>query len=511
MKRKFAFLFLFLLFLGKAQKTTAQGTTSDAKKYWLPVDLGLLKLPISAFGETAEPAFWVGTEKGLFKITALDAEGTPQMQHFLPQEAISTLCSTPKGDIFLATYNQKIFKIEAPNHQISPLPAPKTAIKKLVAGLQQDLWLLAQEEKLYHYQNQKWEEKTLPPLPQATLYDLLPLAEGLLLATSNGVFLQFFNDSKQKWHKIKSILQAQVFATFEPEKGKPSIFLMGFDTKSRASLFEFRLENRSFKGLLKTFSKPFRRIALPSPWETQGLRTLAINQQGEIFSVADKILKISNLYPKDTKTQETVAFQFYGFEAGFESKSGLCLWADAQDNIWVGTEGRGLFIYLQNPIETNPTEALSSEKTENPPPEKTTLDWENLSQAAKKNAALPQNWHNQTLPLPIAFELQKAVLEPQYQEKLSSFLPTLLSILETNPALLLQIEGHTEPIGNAALNLKLSQARAQAVADFLVQKGVPASRLQVRGFGGTKPLDSKGTSDPKKSNRRVELRLLFGK
>ncbi|WP_161626058.1 OmpA family protein [Hugenholtzia roseola] len=489
----------------------AAAQEEDPKRYWLPVDLGLLKLPISAFGETPEPAFWVGTEKGLFKIKALDAEGTPQMQHFLPQEAISTLCTTPAGEIFLATYSQQIFKIEAQTSQISPLPALKVVPKKLVAGQEQDLWLLTQANELYHYQNQKWTQKSLPKLSQATLYDLLPFAEGLLLATSNGVFIQLEDEKKQKWQAVKSVLQAQVFQTYQTEAGERSIFMMGFDKKSRAALFEFRLKSSNAKQILKAFGKPTQKIELPAPWETQGLRTLAINQKGEIFSVADKILRISNLYPKNTKTKEKIAFQFYSFEQGFESKSGLCIWADSQDNIWVGTEGRGLFIYLQNPIEISQENSLVAEKITNPNREKTTFSWEDLTQEAKKNPTLTQNWHNQTLPLPIAFELQKATLQAEYQEKLASFLPTLLSILEKNPSLVLQIEGHTEPIGNAALNLKLSQARAQAVADFLVQKGISASRLRVQGFGGNRPIEKKGESDPKKSNRRVELRLLFGK
>ena len=66
----------------------------------------------------------------------------------------------------------------------------------------------------------------------------------------------------------------------------------------------------------------------------------------------------------------------------------------------------------------------------------------------------------------------------------------------------LRIEGHTDSAGGRALNQSLSQKRAQAVADFLVGQGIPASRLEVRGYGYDRPLP--GRSAASSDNRRVE-------
>lgn len=65
-----------------------------------------------------------------------------------------------------------------------------------------------------------------------------------------------------------------------------------------------------------------------------------------------------------------------------------------------------------------------------------------------------------------------------------------------------RIEGHTDSSGGRAVNLSLSQKRAQAVADYLVAQGVPANRLEVRGFGYDRPLPGRRASDG--ANRRVE-------
>ncbi|RVT89492.1 OmpA family protein [Sphingomonas crocodyli] len=65
------------------------------------------------------------------------------------------------------------------------------------------------------------------------------------------------------------------------------------------------------------------------------------------------------------------------------------------------------------------------------------------------------------------------------------------------------IEGHTDRVGDRGYNIELSQARAQAVADFLASKGVSASLLRTKGFGFDRPID--GLSPYAAQNRRVEL------
>ena len=79
-------------------------------------------------------------------------------------------------------------------------------------------------------------------------------------------------------------------------------------------------------------------------------------------------------------------------------------------------------------------------------------------------------------------------------------------LLKSQPALRLEIQGHTDNVGAAAANLKLSQDRAAAVKAYIVSNfGIAATRLTTAGFGDTKPAGDNRTEDGRASNRRVDL------
>jgi outer membrane protein OmpA-like peptidoglycan-associated protein/tetratricopeptide (TPR) repeat protein len=81
----------------------------------------------------------------------------------------------------------------------------------------------------------------------------------------------------------------------------------------------------------------------------------------------------------------------------------------------------------------------------------------------------------------------------------------LLQLLNENPTLKVQINGHTDNVGKPADNLKLSALRAKSVVDYLVSKGVNASRLAYKGFGETKPIADNKTEGGRSLNRRTEF------
>ena len=81
------------------------------------------------------------------------------------------------------------------------------------------------------------------------------------------------------------------------------------------------------------------------------------------------------------------------------------------------------------------------------------------------------------------------------------------TIMKEDPDLKLSIEAHTSPGGKEETNMKVSQARAEAVKAYLEQQGVEADRMQVQGFGSTQPINSGTTAADKAKNRRVELKL----
>lgn len=72
----------------------------------------------------------------------------------------------------------------------------------------------------------------------------------------------------------------------------------------------------------------------------------------------------------------------------------------------------------------------------------------------------------------------------------------------------LRIEGHTDNAGSDAYNLDLSTRRAEAVRRALTDRGMPASRLVVEGFGASRPLASNDTQAGRDQNRRIEFRVV---
>jgi outer membrane protein OmpA-like peptidoglycan-associated protein len=86
-------------------------------------------------------------------------------------------------------------------------------------------------------------------------------------------------------------------------------------------------------------------------------------------------------------------------------------------------------------------------------------------------------------------------------------LEAITAILKEYPKANFTIEGHTDSTGSDALNQRLSDARAHAVMDFLVNNGISAARLSAKGYGETMPIDSNKTRAGRAANRRVEVKL----
>ncbi|MCB9742354.1 MAG: OmpA family protein [Alphaproteobacteria bacterium] len=105
----------------------------------------------------------------------------------------------------------------------------------------------------------------------------------------------------------------------------------------------------------------------------------------------------------------------------------------------------------------------------------------------------------------IFFETGKATIKKESY----SLLNEIAGVLRSNPQIkLVRIEGHTDADGSEVNNLKLSQDRAQAVLDYLVDQGVEAGRLSSAGFGESMPIADNGTEAGKAKNRRVEFIIL---
>ncbi|MBI3789554.1 MAG: OmpA family protein [Gemmatimonadetes bacterium] len=115
-----------------------------------------------------------------------------------------------------------------------------------------------------------------------------------------------------------------------------------------------------------------------------------------------------------------------------------------------------------------------------------------LFEAGKKNLTLKG----------VNFENAKATLLGESYSELDKVAESLVA----NPDVKIAVEGYTDNRGAAAANRKLSQARAEAVRNYLISKGVSADNVTAKGFGPSKPVAPNTTEAGRAQNRRVELR-----
>jgi outer membrane protein OmpA-like peptidoglycan-associated protein len=104
----------------------------------------------------------------------------------------------------------------------------------------------------------------------------------------------------------------------------------------------------------------------------------------------------------------------------------------------------------------------------------------------------------------VYFDFDKATLQPASSVDLNR----AVDWLKDNPAVTVELSGHTDNVGAKDYNRKLSHDRAQSVLDFLVSKGVSPQRLTAKGYGMDEPITTNDTDEGRAMNRRVEFRVV---
>jgi OOP family OmpA-OmpF porin len=103
--------------------------------------------------------------------------------------------------------------------------------------------------------------------------------------------------------------------------------------------------------------------------------------------------------------------------------------------------------------------------------------------------------------LNVEFDFDKSIIKKGYYQDIDN----LAGVMKQYPDLNVVIEGHTDSVGTAEYNKKLSQERADAVKKYMVEKGgIDANRLKAQGFGEEKPIASNKMKEGRQQNRRVE-------
>jgi OOP family OmpA-OmpF porin len=101
----------------------------------------------------------------------------------------------------------------------------------------------------------------------------------------------------------------------------------------------------------------------------------------------------------------------------------------------------------------------------------------------------------------VYFDFDRATLKPEGRTKLDS----AVTILNRFSEMRVEVQGHTDSIGTVEYNQRLSERRAQAVVDYLVSRGISATRLTSRGYSENNPVADNATDEGRALNRRVML------
>jgi OOP family OmpA-OmpF porin len=113
---------------------------------------------------------------------------------------------------------------------------------------------------------------------------------------------------------------------------------------------------------------------------------------------------------------------------------------------------------------------------------------------------------NQVVLKGASFDIGSVTLLPESHRTLRA----VARAMRANPRLAVEVGGHTDSIGDARGNQRLSHRRAEAIKLFIVSEGVAPERLSATGYGETRPVDDNQTPAGRANNRRVEFKVIRG-
>lgn len=181
-----------------------------------------------------------------------------------------------------------------------------------------------------------------------------------------------------------------------------------------------------------------------------------------------------HFYPVGSTTEETVAFS----DSASSKYTGRLL---TKGPYWIDIEAIGYF-FLNDAIQ-----------------------FDSKEQVLTRNYTLKKMESGVKIVIEnILFNTGKSTLKPSSFEELDKFAKLLIK----NPTVCIEVSGHTDNVGAASYNKKLSKDRALTVKNYLVNKGVEDERITYAGYGFDQPIESNATAAGREKNRRVEIKVL---
>lgn len=407
---------------------------------------------------------WVASERGLVRIYN-DTEKATFKTEFVMQHPLAVLTTDKHQKKWLGGYSSNIYvENEAGefvpfdfsyrgNFIISDLAA-NARNEVWAATLGNGLWQVSQrgEATFFTTENSKLESNQVYAVA-------LDGRQTKWIATKDG--LQSL-DMEGRWDKHRWVRQATALH-YDGE----TLWLAGLDESWRIVLWK-KDDARN----------EWEQVSLPNTVRFGKINDIYLSPKQELWLAGTQLL-----------CRKEGKWESFGHLNGFTSRAAHAVVTDAQDNVWVGTEGKGLMAQIQYPPESSVGEISAPE----------TLD----EVLAKKE--ISPSWLNQEIRIRIQFPQSQATLEPQYFPELDR----IGEVLRRFPQLRIELAGHTDNRGRASLNQRLSQQRAESVKSYLVRQWqIPEGRIKTTGYGGSRPIANNQNEETRKLNRRVTVRFL---
>jgi len=201
---------------------------------------------------------------------------------------------------------------------------------------------------------------------------------------------------------------------------------------------------------------------------------------------------VSYTYNYESSAKPPSFFQIVrNYENAIKKYSGKKIfYSDAQATLFLKSEGKDVWVVLNNYGGIGEGQFGL-----------TTLTIEPMNQDITANAILDELNAKGSIALYINFETGKSVIQPESQ----SIIDEIAKMLKEHNTLKVSIEGHTDNVGSAGSNKKLSDERAASVLAALVTGGIEKVRMQSKGLGQEVPIADNRTEDGRAKNRRVEI------
>ncbi len=184
--------------------------------------------------------------------------------------------------------------------------------------------------------------------------------------------------------------------------------------------------------------------------------------------------------PGEIIQRAATALRAYGFELPYQFVDKEGTLTAHKGDLWVLVESASHYYTL-------------TELTATPPDYDSIVDAPSMAEALEKYGKAPLYG--------ITFLPGRADIAPESVIMLRE----VYAMLEDNPGWRVRIEGHTDSTGTKAANMALSIKRAQAVVDYLVNRGTKRARLEAAGLGDTDPVADNSTEAGRTRNRRIQL------